>query len=119
MGLHTDTEIHKTAYDLFGVVIAASRNMPRDVKLLMGGKMRDEVLEVFDDIYEANVSRDKLPHLDRVRRRMQKIEIMLRRSRDLRFIPTSHYAAAVLLTQSIGKQATAWRKYSATHPPVA
>ena len=119
MGLHTDTEIHKTAYDLLAVVVSAARNMPRDVKLLVGGKIRDELLEAFDHIYEANVARDKVPHIDGVRRRMQRVELLLRQSRDMRFISTPAYAAAVHLTQSIGRQATAWRKYSATHPPVA
>lgn len=119
MGLHTDIEIHKTAYDLFKVVIEAARNMPRDVKLLVGGKLRDELLEAFDHIYAANVARDKVPHIDNVRLRMQRVEILLRQSRDMRFITTPSYAAAVALTQSIGRQATAWRRYSASHPPVA
>lgn len=119
MGLHTDTQIHKVAYDLFNVAIAAARNMPRDVKVLVGGKIRDELLEVFEHIYLANVARDKVPHIDDVRRRIQRVELLLRSSRDMRFITVPAYAAAVQLTQSIGKQASAWRKYSAAHPPVA
>jgi hypothetical protein len=42
--------------------------MPRDVKLLMGGKIRDELLEVVRRIYAANVARDKVPHIEVVRR---------------------------------------------------
>lgn len=119
MGLHTDTPIHKTAYDLLGVVVALSRNMPRDVKLLTGGKIRDELLEVFEHIYQANKAQDKVPHIEDVRRRILRVEILLRLSRDMRFIDTDAYARAARLTESIGRQATAWRKYSATHPPVA
>lgn len=119
MSLHTETEIHKTAYDLMRVVVDAARNMPRDVKLLMGGKIRDELLQVFEHIYQANIARDKVPHIDNVRRRLQGVELLLRLSRDMRYIPTTAYAKAVQLTQSIGRQATAWRKYSASHAPAA
>jgi hypothetical protein len=121
MGLHTETEIHRTAYDLLQVVVAASRNMPRDVRPSTGRKIQDELLEVFEDIYQANVARDadKVPHLDGVRRRIQRVEILLRVSRDMRFITTPAYADAISLTQSIGRQATAWRKFSAAQAPAA
>lgn len=121
MGLHTDTEIHKTAYDLLRVVVEAVRNMPKDVKLLTGGKIRDELLDVFEDIYQANVARAaaKVPHIDGVRSRMQRVEILLRLSRDMQFITTPAYARAIRLTQSIGRQATGWRKSFATHSPAA
>lgn len=119
MGLHTDTEIHKTAYDLLQVVVVAARNMPKDVKLLTGGKIRDELLEVFEHIYQANVARDagKLPHIEGVRSRIQKVELLLRLARDMRFISTGVYARAIALTQSIGRQASGWRKAFAPHAP--
>lgn len=119
MGLHTDTEIYRTAYDLLKVTTQAARNMPRDVKLLVGGKIRDELLEAFDAIYTANVAKDKVPHIESVRRSILRVEILLRQSVDMRFITRPAYAQAARLTQSIGKQATAWRKYSASHAPVA
>ena len=121
MGLHSDTPIHKTCYDLFLVVVEAARNMPKDVKQLTGGKIRDELLEVFEDIYQANAARDaaKVQHIDGVRRRINRVEIQLRAARDMRFITTPAYAKAIALTQSIGRQATGWRKSFATHAPAA
>lgn len=119
MGLHTDTEIYRTAYDLMKVATEAARNMPRDVKLLVGGKIRDELLAAFDCIYLANVARDKVPHIEGVRRSILRVELLLRQSVDMRFIDRTAYARAVALTRSVGKQATAWRKYSASHAPVA
>lgn len=122
MGLHTDTEIYRTAYDLFTTTTEAIRNMPRDVKVHMGGKIRDEVLDVIDAIYMANAERDKtekLPHIESARRRILRVEVLLRQSVDLRFITRPAYAKAVELTRSIGKQATAWRNYFASHAPAA
>jgi hypothetical protein len=54
-----------------------------------------------------------------VRRSILRVELLLRQSVDMRFITRSAYARAVELTRSIGKQATAWKKYSASHAPVA
>ncbi len=119
MGLHTDTEIYGTTYTLFTVVNEAIRNMPRDVKAYMGGKIRDELLGAIDAIYMANAARDKVPHIEAVRRGILRVEVLLRQSVDLRFITRPAYAKAVELTRSVGKQSTAWRKYSASHPPVA
>lgn len=119
MGLHTDTEIYRTAYELFAVTTKAARNMPRDVKLLVGGKIRDELLEAFEGIYLANVAKDKVPHIDLVRRSILRVELLLRQSVDLRFITRPAYAQAVKLTQSVARQASGWRKHSASHAPVA
>lgn len=119
MAIHTQLPIHKTAYDLMAVVVKAARNMPRDVKVLVGGKIRDELLEAFDAIYLANRAQDKVPHIDNVHKHVLRAEILLRMSRDLGYIATSAYADAVERTQSIGKQATAWRKHYAPHSPVA
>jgi hypothetical protein len=117
MGLHTDTEIYRTTYVLFTTLTEAIRNMPRDVKNHMGGKIRDEVLEAIDAIYMANVARNKVPHIENARRRIARVEVLLRQSVDLRFITRPAYAKAVELTRSIGRQATAWLKYSASHAP--
>lgn len=117
MGLHTDTEIYRTTYDLFTTTTEAIRNMPRDVKAHMGGKIRDEVLEAIDAIYMANAAKDKVPHIESARRRILRVEVLLRQS--VRFITRPAYARTVELTRSIGRQATAWRKYSASQAPAA
>lgn len=118
MAIHSDLPIHKTAYDLFCVVTKAARNMPRDVKQLVGGKIRDEMLDAFDHIYFANRSKNKVPHIENVHRHILRAELMLRMSRDIGIVKTPAYAEAVELTRSIGKQATAWRRYAAKQLPV-
>lgn len=119
MGLHTDTAIYRTARELFKVTTLAIREMPRDVKTYMGHKIRDELLEAIDHIYMANVAVDKRDEIEAVRRRIQRVEVLLRESVDLRFITRPAYSQAVQLTQSIGRQATGWLKYSASHAPAA
>ena len=110
MALHTQLPIYKVAYDLLDVVTDLAKNMPRDFKSSIGGKVRDEVVEIVTLIYRANVARDKAAHLQDLVERLQVAELLIRLSRDKRLISTKQYAAAVELTTSIGKQASGWRR---------
>lgn len=116
MALHTTLPIYKVAYDLLDVAVDLVKNMPRDVKLVIGGELRDGCLKVLVLVFRANVSRDKATHLTELIERIQEIELLLRLSRDKRFISTAQYAKAVELTGSVGKQASGWRRQSAASP---
>ncbi len=63
MALHTELPIYKVAYDLFDMSTELAKNMPRDFKQSVGGKLRDECLEITVLIFRANCARDKAPHL--------------------------------------------------------
>ena len=115
MAIHTELPIHKVAYDLLLVAIELVKNMPRDFKLSVGGEIRNECVAIMTLVFRANVARDKAPHLLDLVERVQVAELLLRASRDLRFISTGQYARAIQLTASIGKQANGWRK-SASSP---
>lgn len=116
MALHSSLPIYKVAYDLLSVATDVVRNMPRDFKASIGGRIRDECVEVMVLIFRANAARNKVPHLDDLLERLQVAELLFRVSRDKRFISTGQYAAAVQLTTAIGKQANGWRKHSAASP---
>lgn len=115
MAIHTNLPIYKVTYDLFSLVTQITRSFPRDVRS-MGGKIRDECIDLLLLIYRANSSRDKVPYLDALLERLQVTELLLRLSRDMRFISTGQYARAIELTDSVGKQANGWRKHSASSP---
>ena len=110
MALHTTLNIHKVAYDLFDAIMDLAKNMPRDFKASIGGKLRDECIEILVLIFRANVASEKAPHLISLIERLQVCELLLRLSRDKRLISTGQYARAIELTGSIGKQANGWRR---------
>lgn len=114
MALHSELPIYRVAYDLLGLVVKMVRNMPRDAKHALGASIVDECVRVVVLIFRANVARDKAPHLLELIERVEVANLLLRLSRDLQCIPTKHYAAAIELTTSIGKQANGWRKASAS-----
>jgi len=115
MALHTQLPIYRAAYSLFDLITDLAKNMPRDFKASIGGKLRDELVEIMVLIFRANTAREKAIHLETLIERLQVTELLLRLSRDKRLISTAQYARTVELTQSIGKQAGGWRR-SATSP---
>ena len=116
MAIHTALPIYKVTYDLLCLVTAITRNMPRDFKSSIGGKIRDECVALVILIYRANCTKNKVPYLDTLLERLQVAELLLRLSRDMRLIATKQYGEAIRLTDSIGKQANGWRKNSAASP---
>ena len=114
MALHTNLPIYKVAYDLLGVVTELVKNMPRDFKSSIGGKISGECVEIVVLIFRATCARDKAPHIGDLIERLQVCELLLRLSRDKRLISTVQYAKAIELTNMVGKQAGGWRK--ATSP---
>lgn len=114
MAIHTELNIYKVTYDLLDVITELAKNMPRDFKQSIGGKLRDECVEIVTLIFRANVSQDKSPHLISLIERIQVCNLLLRLSRDKRLISTGQYAKAIELTGSIGKQANGWRRFASS-----
>lgn len=111
MAITSDLPIYKVAYDLLDAITDLSRNMPRDFKQSIGGKLRDECVEIVTLIFRANCAREKTSYLDALIERLQVAELLLRLSRDKRLISTGQYAKAIELTNKVGKQAGGWRKF--------
>jgi hypothetical protein len=110
MALHTTLNIYKVAYDLLDVVTELVKNLPREFKRSIGGKISDECVEIMVLVFRANCAQDKTPHLTDLIERLQVCELLLRLSRDKRLISTGQYAKAVELTNSVGRQANGWRR---------
>ena len=115
MALHTDLEIHKVAEELLGLSLDMVRNIPRDLKQVVGAKIRDECLQVLVLIGRANMTRDKLPHINHLLESIWMLNYLLRALTNRGLISKGQHAKAMMMTASIGRQANAWKK-SATAP---
>lgn len=116
MAMHTELDIHKAAEDLLGVALDLVRNIPRDMKQVIGSKIRDECLQVLVLIGRANMAREKLAHLNRLLESIWMINLLLRALKNKQFISVPQHARAMRLTASVGRQANAWKSKSATAP---
>lgn len=115
MALHMDLEIHKVAEELLGMSLDLVRNIPRDLKQVVGAKIRDECLQVLVLIGRANMAREKLPHLNLLLESVWMLNYLLRALTNRGPISKGQHAKAMKLTASVGRQANAWKK-SATAP---
>ena len=115
MALHTDLEIHKVAEELLGLSLDLVRNIPRDLKQVVGAKIRDECLQVLVLIGRANMTREKLPHINLLLERIWMLNYLLRALTNRGLISKGQHAKAMMMTASVGRQANAWKK-SATAP---
>ncbi|WP_109512807.1 four helix bundle protein [Pseudomonas ovata] len=113
MAMHTELTIYKAALGLLQMATNLTRNVPRDLKQSLGRRVIDECIDVLMLIVRANSARDKRPHLGELVERVQVIEMMMRLFKDSRFISVTQLASAIEVTTSVGKQANAWKKYSA------
>ena len=116
MATHTQLPIYKAAYDLLSVVSDFVKQMPRDFKQSIGGKINTECIEITVLVFRANVAHDKEPHLIELLERLQVAELLIRLAKDKRLISQGAYSKAVELSTSIGKQANGWRR--AAHRPL-
>lgn len=116
MALHTELEIHKVAEDLLSVALDLVRNIPRDMKQIVGSKIRDQCLEVLVLIGRANIARNKVEHLNQLLESIWMINYLLRALVNKQFISVAQHAKAIKLTASVGRQANAWKSKFATAP---
>ena len=115
MALHTDLEIHKVAEELLGLSLDLVRNIPRDLKQVVGAKIRDECLQVLVLIGRANMTWEKLPHINLLLESIWMLNYLLRALTNRGLISKGQHAKAMKMTASVGRQANAWKK-SATAP---
>lgn len=118
MALHHELPIYKSAYELLGLAIEVTQHLPRNFKRSIGDKLLEECVEIMSRIFRANVSREKVPHIDRIRESNQVCELWFRLLCDKNFITVDRHAESIALTGEVGRQATGWRKSSAA-PPAA
>lgn len=116
MALAKDLPIYKVAYDLLSLSTDVVQHMPRSVKTVLGGRLRDLCLDLVLLITRANRAKDKTPHLDTLLERLEETQILLRLCLDKRFMSPRQYANAAQITENVGRQATGWRKHYAPSP---
>lgn len=112
MARYQHLEIFKAAYDLLGMIVDLTANLPRPMKPTLGMRMQQLCTKITLRISKANSARDKAPHLDQLLTRKEELELLLRVCVDKRFISKPQYANAIELTSSVGKQANGWKRYA-------
>ena len=119
MAIHTDLSIYKLAFDLLNLATDITRNMPRDVKASLGGKIHSGCIDMMVLIARANAARDKVPHITELLEHQHVVELLLRLAHEKKFISVKLWSTSLELNSRIGKQAGGWLKHSRLIAPVA
>jgi len=110
MARYEHLPIYKKTYDISLRVMMATRNFPRDYKILLGQKLRDEITDIVTEIYCANNAEYKEEHIREIMKRIQAFYFHLRVAHGLKILPNDHYSAISKMTDDLSRQAQGWLK---------
>ncbi len=100
-------DTYKLLVELYRVTV----NFPREYKFSIGQDIQKDAMELFRCIYRANHHQDKIPHLEAYLSEFEIVRIELRLASQLKLLSEKKFAHLSLMMETIGKQATAWRKH--------
>jgi hypothetical protein len=109
MSTKTNLPIYKTVYDLLTEVAKLTADFSRQWKFTLGDRIFTQVEELSVDILEMKESTDT--NFDDLLKRLKRVKLLLRLSKDLHLISIKQFSGTVVLTESIityvqGKKST-------------
>lgn len=110
MARHEHLPIYKQSYELLNQAVHVTKDFPREYKFTLGQRLRDEILQLLVLIYRANSQKDKITIIKDILENILVVQLLIRLCHDMRILPRKHYAALVLLTESLARQAEGWKK---------
>ncbi len=112
MGLYSELPVYRDSYSLLIEIYQITNKFSRDYKYSLGQDMKRDALNLFRNLYRANRAMDKKQDLENFLDDFELLKMEIRLCVDMRLLPLKKMAQISLLTDSIGKQITAWRNKS-------
>lgn len=105
-----DLKIFEKTYELILWIYPAVNKFPKTQRFVLGQQIENTMLNLLKGIIQANAERSKLPYLKQVSVELDKLRILIRLSKDLKFINIKQYEFAVIKINEIGKMLGGWIK---------
>ena len=102
--------IFEKTYELILWLYPTVNKFPRSQRFVLGQQIENTILEILKGIIEANQERNKLAYLKKISVELDKLRILVRLSKDLRFISIRQYSFAAEKINEIGKMLGGWIK---------
>ena len=109
MATYDNLPVYKTSYDLLVNLFRCAKEFQRDYKYTLGESIKKETIAMMMNVYRANSTVDKLPHIKQAREHTEVIRLLLRVCRDLRQVNIQTFADLNVRIESVSKQLTAWQ----------
>ncbi|NCN95084.1 diversity-generating retroelement protein Avd, partial [Candidatus Wolfebacteria bacterium] len=100
--------IFEKTYELILWLYPTVNKFPKSQRFVLGQQIENTILEILKGIIEANQERDKLAYLKKISVELDKLRILVRLSKDLRFISIRQYSFAAEKINEIGKMLGGW-----------
>lgn len=111
MALSEQLPIYKASYDLLEKLTDLTKELPRFLRYTLGTRMMDLCLHMLGQIYRANISKkDRHEAIVELIVCYRELLMLLRVCYTQKAISTGRYAVFMELLDSIGRQATGWKK---------
>jgi len=103
-------EIYQRHYDLILYMYPIIKRMPKSERHVLSQHIRHSLLDIAKMIVEANKSRRKLPVLYRIDVELEKLRLLIRLAKDLKFISVRRYGIMAERIDEIGRMLGGWIK---------
>ncbi len=109
MVLYNELPVYRDTYNLMMEVYQVTNRFAHEYKYSLGQDMKRDVLSLFRNLYRANRSAAKQEYLEAFLSDFELVKVEMRLCVDLKLLPIKKMAQLSQLTDSIGRQVTAWR----------
>lgn len=110
MATYLHLPVYKAGYDLLIEMFWIIKNFNREYKYNLGESIKKEIIELVTNIYRANSSFDKKPHIQKAREKIETIRIFFRLTRDLKQVSLKRFVNVNEKIENVSKQLTAWER---------
>ena len=102
--------IFEKTYELILWLYPAVNKFPKSQRFVLGQQVENTILNILKGIIQANAERMKLPHLKQVSVELDKLRIIIRLAKDLKFFNVRQYEFAANKINEVGKMLGGWIK---------
>jgi len=103
-------KIFEKTYELILWIYPAVNKFPKTQRFVLGQQIENTVLNLLKLIIQANSERNKFSDLKQASVELDKLRIIIRLSKDLRFLSIKQYEFASVKINEIGKMLGGWIK---------
>jgi len=104
--------IFEKTYELILWLYPTVNKFPKSQRFILGQHIENTILEILEEVIETNQKRNKAPFLKKISVKLDKLRILIRLSKDLKFISIRQYGFAAKKINEIGKMLGGWIKSS-------
>ncbi len=110
MATYFHLPVYKASYDLVLDMFKVIKDFNREYKYTLGKNIKKEAIEMVTNIYRANSSFSKKPHIKKREKKLKQSEFFFRLTKDLRQVNLKKFVDINEKIENVSKQLTAWER---------